>query len=139
MMASMTGRQPYEHNRCASCAFGRASFRFCDDDHGQSSSSAPRRSSPDPHLHRICDRCGFEWITDVAGSDVEPVPIFESDQQALSVIREVAGELGAAADALDAAAYELKERDEGRAASRAKQAASRARHAQHGLTGDPPV
>lgn len=59
----------------------------------------------------------------------------DRSSDAMVLIRQVADELGAAAAALDNAAWMLKEKGAGVPASAAKQAASRAKKAQLGLVG----
>ena len=56
---------------CRMCAFPAAKYRYCaedckDDGSGAIDSGAPAMSRPaTPHLHRTCERCGFEWLEKV--------------------------------------------------------------------------
>lgn len=50
---------------CPMCAFPAAKYRFCSDDckdEGEPAAMNRPATNLTPHLHRTCERCGFEWL-----------------------------------------------------------------------------
>jgi len=59
---------PYSGTICPMCGFVGAKYRYCvhdckDDGTGALDAGASAMSRPPtPHLHRICQRCEYEWL-----------------------------------------------------------------------------
>jgi hypothetical protein len=116
---------PFETS-CVMCGWRRETFRFCPHPHADLSR---------PHLHRICERCGYEWLTHTVDPEAPQVPVIDSPYLAEALLQTLAHGLQAGATALDNAAFTLREAGRGVPASAAKRAAGKLRHLHHELTG----
>jgi hypothetical protein len=60
------------HSICAACCSRDASFRFCTDrcepaGIGKYEAANAIGHVEQPHLHRICKSCGYEWVEQCLG------------------------------------------------------------------------
>ena len=132
---------PITTNGCTRCGHQAAipqqstTYRYCECICERNHLGAYRFTSDigtpgQPHLHRTCVRCGYEWLTVTSGGEVQAPPQ-DPRQVALDIVRGLATELTAAGDALDAAAHVLKDAERGHAAGVAREAGKKAKaHAQ---------
>lgn len=52
---------------CLACGSSNAAMRFCTEVHMQAGpgewvDARAMGDAPEPHLHRTCERCSFEWL-----------------------------------------------------------------------------
>ena len=50
------------HSLCAACLSKDASTRFCDISGHYDGTSNAMGQPEQPHLHRVCVTCGYEWL-----------------------------------------------------------------------------
>lgn len=107
---------PFATHTCAMCGLTPVTaeqipiFKFCRTGHAESALHGHYQEFTgigQPHLHQICRRCGFAWLTEtVPAGHEEPSRLPADVGQALALAKSIGAELQKAAEALlDAAEW----------------------------------